>query len=174
MEAPYPSVIFESDSKGMIAQTAQAPTFSIPKIMLTPCIATILCMVPMAVIAALAGPSSADLYAILGMAPATVIVMLYALKNERTYGHAVSVFCGAGAVGCFGPGAFAYWAFNAETLIALPWQVWMCMGFIFAMAGWFLTYAFMRFMAANSDWLMKKFFNRVMEPKPDDISERNR
>ncbi len=128
----------------------------------------------MAVIAALAGPSSADLYAILGMAPATVIVMLYALKNERTYGHAVSVFCGAGAVGCFGPGAFAYWAFKPETLTNLTWHVWMCMGFLFAIVGWFMTYALLRLAASQSDWFMRKLFNRVMESKPDDISERNR
>lgn len=153
----------------------EAPFLSFSKIMLTPCIVTIMCMIPMAVIAAVAGPSSADLYAVLGMAPATAIVILYALKNERTYGHAVSVFCGSGAVGCFGPGAFAYWVFTPETLAALPWQVWMCLGFVFAIAGWFLTYALMRFMAANSDWLMKKFFHsRGIDPKPDDISERHR
>lgn len=114
-------------------------------------------LLPATVIATLAGPSAADIYAVLGVAPATVVVMYMVAKQARTGAHFAVVLCGSGGVGVFGPGiianyAFAQW-FNPETF---TWHVWMGLGFLCGLGGWSLTYAVCSFFFKNSDWFVRK------------------
>lgn len=129
--------------------------------MLTPLVATALCLFPMTIIAAVAGPSQQDLYALLGVAPATVIVIYNALKKERSFELAVSVFCGAGAIGAFGPGIMLYYILKVpfDTVI---WQAWMGLGFICAIFGWFLAHSALKLAASFSPWIARRFFFHYM------------
>lgn len=142
-------------------------TYSInPSLMLTTCTASTLCMLPMVIIAAIAGPSQSDLYALLGVAPATVIVMAYVLSAKRNLLLALSVFCGSGAVGAFGPGLLLYYVLRIQ-FDKVIWQLWMALGFGCALAGWFLTYSSLKFLARYSDWIAFKLFTRYI-PGIDD------
>lgn len=141
--------------------------------MLTPCIATALCLLPMTVIAAIAGPSQADLYALLGVAPATVIVMFNVLKKERSFALAASVFCGAGCFGAFAPGIMVhYWL--KMPLDSIIWQLWMGLGFFAAIFGWFITQSSLKIAASFSPWMMNKFFRDKLGYTEDDKERHER
>lgn len=132
-------------------------------LMFSPILASALLMAPAALLAAVAGPSSADIYALLGVMPATVVVMYHSAQKGRTSGHFASVLCGSAAVGIFLPGVLAYTLLRAH-VENFTWHVWMGLGFVCALAGWALTYATLRVIAGRSEWFMSKMADKVTGP----------
>lgn len=128
-----------------------------PLLMFTPCIASLMLLLPATVIATLAGPSAADIYAVLGVAPATVVVMYMVAKQARTGAHFAVVLCGSGGFGIFAPGIIANLLLSRWfDPAAYTWHVWMGLGFVCGLSGWSLTYAFCSYVFKNSEWFVRK------------------
>jgi hypothetical protein len=172
MQATSTAVVVETipavrPVRSMVRESAFSTTVPrLSNIMLTPCVASSMLLVPAWIIAAVAGPTTDDLYAVLGVAPATVVVMYYAANKGRTAGHFASVLCGSGAVGIFLPGVLAHTVLR-NWLPVFTWHAWMGLGFICALAGWALTYASLRVVFGRSEWFMGKWADRLFpESKP--------
>lgn len=114
-------------------------------------------LLPATVIATLEGPSQADIYSVLGVAPATVVVMYMVAKQARTGAHFAVVLCGSGGFGVFAPGVIANLLLGRWIdPTTFTWHVWMGLGFLCGLSGWSLTYAFCSFFFKNSDWFVRK------------------
>lgn len=88
-----------------------------------------------AVVAVIIGPTSPDIYAVVGALFASVLPLLEASANNRTLGHKVSVFIASGVGGSIVPGLALYWKFGHDA-DALRWNVWAGAGVVSGLMSW--------------------------------------
>ena len=106
------------------------------------------------------GPGHGDIYAVLGAAAASILVLLEGDgKNRR---QLAALFLSSVACGAFIPGLavqIAFWRGWIEANSVLSWNVWAIAGFFFGLMGWGIIHYAMavgtRLLAKHSEKFLK-------------------
>jgi hypothetical protein len=98
---------------------------------------------PTVAIAAVKGPATDDIYAVIGAVIASILAVMDAMQKKRDHFQVASNFLGSAVIGAFAPGilfhTFSYMKIiepNAQ--VWMLWQTWAFCGFLMGMNGWFI------------------------------------
>ncbi len=95
-------------------------------------------------------PGPKDMYAVIGAMLATVIAILEARKQDRSFANTVCVFIGSSFIGGILPGVM-FLNIWPERALTFTWHVWAFIGFGFGLIGWTLALACVRYAQKRKD-----------------------
>lgn len=100
---------------------------------------------PTLTIAAVKGPATDDIYAVLGAVLAAILALMDAVQKKRDYFHAASTFLGSSVIGALAPGPVYHLMgymqlIKVDAVIWTLWQTWAIAGFFFGLNGWFIIH----------------------------------
>jgi hypothetical protein len=107
-------------------------------------------------------PESADLYACLGAALASICTLIEARGNGRTVAQTITVFIGSAGCGTLAPGMLysalrwkGWLSPDAEQYII--WQMWAAAGFFFAINGWAMAHTLNKRLVRKAEKTLDKW-----------------
>lgn len=100
---------------------------------------------PAMTIAAVKGPATDDIYAVMGAVIASILAVMESFQKKREYFHAASTFLGSAVIGAFAPGPLYHilgylGIVSPDAQVWKLWQTWALCGFLMGLNGWFIIH----------------------------------
>ncbi len=155
----------------VVSQQSSAPLADV--LISAPVLSSALMFSGVAMVLGVAGPTSADQYAVLGALAALAIVIVHVRKTDPSLGGTISVVSGTLVGGVAGPGALVSWA-QAKDMITdtsynfITFHWWVLLGFFLGLSGWMVAQGFyvglLRHIPDFFAWLFSKIPSNPNRP----------